>query len=81
MRQDGSGACNFVRSRRTRYKCAHGFVSVRYEEATGLVQKEIALLQTRIADLRTKLLQDEERAAILKKVLHSKFGDSIQLEL
>lgn len=64
-----------------RYKCAYGFASVPYEEAMHMVRKAAENLERRITELRTELSQDEERAAILKRVLQAKFGDSIQLEL
>lgn len=63
-----------------RYKCAHGFANVSYEEAMRLVREAAKKLEQQIAELRAELSQDEERAAILKRVLQSKFGDYIQLE-
>lgn len=64
-----------------RFKCGNGFVNVPLEEAVQELKTENEARQRKAADLRATLQEDHERAAVLKKILHSRLGDSIRLDL
>lgn len=62
-------------------RCGTGFNHVPYDKVVQRLRDQQQSRERKMADLRAKLGTDEERCAILKRVLQSKFGDAIQLEL
>ncbi|PJF19178.1 Prefoldin subunit 4 [Paramicrosporidium saccamoebae] len=64
-----------------RIRCGSGFASAAYDDVVNSLNQEQESRQRRLADLRAEISQNEERSAILKNVLQSKFGDAIQLDL
>ena len=62
-------------------KCGSGFVHVPYERMQQLLQDEQEERRKKLATLQSKYDHEYERSTILKKVLQTKFGDSIQLEM
>ncbi len=63
-----------------RCKSGNGFANVSYEETVSSIKENTEGVQRKMESLKADLDNDQERAAILKKVLQSKFGDAIQLE-
>lgn len=62
-------------------RCGTGFNHVPLDQTVQLLKNQQESRQRKMADLRAKLGTEEERCGILKRVLQSKFGDAIQLDL